>query len=120
VKKGSFQGSVVRGQLSGVSDFGGQRLVIGEKGVGMPTKAGECLSLVLVAAVLSLAVACFAQGAESKAAAVQTFALTDTGSIADQNVKTEAVEYLGRKCVRVNGLPDKDGFALLKDVDFHD
>jgi len=86
----------------------------------MPTKAGECLSLVLVAAVLSLAVACFAQGAESKAAAVQTFALTDTGSIADQNVKTEAVEYLGRKCVRVNGLPDKDGFALLKDVDFQD
>ena len=86
----------------------------------MLTKSGGSLRAVLIVSVLSSAIAGFAQGAESKAAAVQTFALTDASAITAQNVKVEAADYLGRKCVRVTGLPDKDGFALLKDVDFQD
>jgi hypothetical protein len=58
--------------------------------------------------------------AASVAGQAQTFPLTDASAIVDQNVKTEATEYLGRKCVRVIGDPNKDGFALLKGVDFQD
>lgn len=68
----------------------------------------------LSGAVLATGVSSWAQGA------VQSFPLKDAGALVEQNVKTEAVEYLGRKCVRVTGLPDKDGFALLKGVDFQD
>ena len=68
----------------------------------------------LISAGLLAAAACWGQGT------VQSFPLTDTSAIVERNVKAEAVEYLGRKCVRVSGLPDKDGFALLKGTDFRD
>ncbi|MFC5864138.1 hypothetical protein ACFPT7_17660 [Acidicapsa dinghuensis] len=60
------------------------------------------------------------QTSQPKPGLTQAFLLTDTSALVDRNVKTEAVEYLGRKCVRVLGDPNKDGFALLKGVDFQD
>lgn len=55
----------------------------------------------------------------------QTFALSDTKALALVNVKAEAVEYKGRKAVRITkekatAKGDFDGFALLKDADFQD
>ena len=72
----------------------------------------------LMSAVLVAAVEGRAQSANAGAA--QSLPLTDTSALVERNVKAEAVGYLGRKCVRVTGLPDKDGFALLKDTDFQD
>jgi hypothetical protein len=74
--------------------------------------------LLLISTVFVAAVGGWAQGANT--GGPQSFPLTDTSAIVERNVKAEAVEYLGRKCVRVTGLPDKDGFALLKDTDFQD
>lgn len=53
---------------------------------------------------------------------VQTFPLTDTaGLIAPKLVKTEAVEYLGRKCVRITMEGnDHEGLTLLPGTDFQD
>ena len=55
-------------------------------------------------------------GANSAHAApqVQTFPLRDTNNLAVVNVKAEAVEYQGRKCVLVTNDTQKDGFALLQ------
>jgi hypothetical protein len=56
----------------------------------------------------------------------QTFALTDATALVPVNVKAAAVEYKGRKAVLITrDVPktrdeDKDGFALLKGVDFQD
>ena len=50
----------------------------------------------------------------------QTFALTDTKGLIERNVKLEAVEYKGRKAVRLTKEPPGDGFALLPDADFQD
>lgn len=45
---------------------------------------------------------------------VQTFPLTNTKNLTLVNIKAEAVEYLGRKCVRLTNDTKKDGFALLR------
>jgi hypothetical protein len=45
---------------------------------------------------------------------VQTFPLRDTNHLTVVNVKAEAVEYQGRKCVLVTNDTEKDGFALLR------
>jgi hypothetical protein len=69
--------------------------------------------------VLGVLVACasFAQSAPK----VQTFALSNTNNLVLVNVKAEAVEYQGRKCVRVTNNSGKDGFALLRGTeDFQD
>ena len=55
----------------------------------------------------------------------QTFALSDTKDLLLFNVKAEAVEYKGRKAVRITrekatGKSDFDAFALLKGADFQD
>jgi hypothetical protein len=61
--------------------------------------------------------ASFAQAASK----IQNFALSDTRDLSLVNVKAEAVEYLGRKCVRITNDTDKDGFALLRGTeDFQD
>ena len=50
----------------------------------------------------------------------QTFALSDTKDLVLVNVKAEAVEYKGRKAVRLTKDTEKDGFALLRGADFQD
>jgi hypothetical protein len=51
---------------------------------------------------------------------VQTFALSDTKELVLLNVKADAVEYQGRKAVRLTKDTEKDGFALLPGTDFQD
>jgi len=52
---------------------------------------------------------------------VQTFPLRDATGLIATSVKTEAVNYLGRKCVRVTmDGDDRDGLALLPGTDFQD
>src|SRR5437870_4525497 len=50
----------------------------------------------------------------------QTFALSDTQDLVLLNVKAKAVEYKGRKAVRLTKDVTKDGFALLRGSDFQD
>ena len=50
----------------------------------------------------------------------QTFALSDTKDLVLVNVKADAVEYKGRKAVRLTNDTQKDGFALLRGTDFQD
>src|SRR5512142_2184564 len=56
----------------------------------------------------------------------QTFALSDTTALVPVNVKAVAAEYKGRKAVLITrdflkpGEAFRDGFALLKGVDFQD
>jgi len=51
----------------------------------------------------------------------QSFPLRDTAGLIAPNVKTEAVTYLGRKCVRITmDGDDRDGLALLPGADFQD
>ncbi len=52
---------------------------------------------------------------------VQTFPLRDTTGLIAQKAKTEAVNYLGRKCVRLTMEgDDHEGLALLPGTDFQD
>jgi hypothetical protein len=52
---------------------------------------------------------------------VQNFPLRDTTGLITPKVKTEAVTYLGRKCIRVTmDGDDRDGLALLPGTDFQD
>jgi hypothetical protein len=54
-------------------------------------------------------------------ARVQTLPLRDTSGLIAAKVKTEAVTYLGRKCVRITMEgDDRDGLALLPATDFQD
>ena len=57
-----------------------------------------------------LAGASFARAASN----VQTFALSDAKELILLNVKADAVEYQGRKAVRLTKDTEKDGFALLR------
>src|ERR1700748_1042950 len=47
----------------------------------------------------------------------QTFALTATKDLVEQGVKAEAVEYLGRKAVRLTA-QGEDGFAFVNGTQF--
>ena len=52
---------------------------------------------------------------------VQTFPLRDTTGLIAPKLKTEAVNYLGRKCVRITMEgDDHEGLALLPGTDFQD
>src|SRR5437762_7510018 len=51
---------------------------------------------------------------------VQRFALTNTKRLIERNVKLEAIEFKGRKAVRLTKESSKDGFALLPVTDFQD
>jgi hypothetical protein len=50
---------------------------------------------------------------------VQAFPLTDASGIVEYGVKAEAIEYLGRKAVRVTPTGE-NGLAMLRGVDFQD
>ena len=50
----------------------------------------------------------------------QTFPLTDAKDLVLVNVKADPVEYKDRKVVRITNDSEKDGFALLRGVDFQD
>jgi hypothetical protein len=54
------------------------------------------------------------------APAIQEFPLRDTTGLVERNVKAEAVEYLGRKAVRLTSTSNDDGFAVLSGTDFQD
>ena len=71
----------------------------------------------LVVLVVSLGVVCSAQVPPA-----QTFALTDAAGLEPHHVKVEAMEYQGRKAVRVTtaSRDDESGFALLPGTDFQD
>jgi hypothetical protein len=60
--------------------------------------------------------ASFAQAASN----VQTFALSDIKDLVLLNVKADAIEYKGRKAVRLTRDTEKNGFALLRGTDFQD
>ncbi len=51
---------------------------------------------------------------------VQAFALVDTNGLDARNVKMEAVEFQGRKAVRLTVVDHEDGLALLPGTDFRD
>jgi hypothetical protein len=73
----------------------------------LPQAGGRIIQVIfaiLLAAILS------AHAASSK---VQAFPLDTTQNLILVNVKAEAVEYQGRKCVRLTNDSQKDGFALL-------
>src|SRR5207244_6351373 len=73
------------------------------------------VTLLEVFAVL-LAWASFGRAASN----VQTFALSDAKELVLLNVKADAVEYQGRKAVRLTKDTEKDGFALLQGTDLQD
>ena len=73
----------------------------------------RCACAGVLAAVLLSSVGAWGQSA------VQTFPLTDVGGIVEHGMKAEAIEYLGRKAVRV--MPTgESGLAMLRGVDFQD
>jgi len=78
-------------------------------------------SKVLAVVLPLVALATFGQASSN----AQTFALSDTRDLVPVNVKAEAVEYKGRKAVRITKDKDTpksdfDGFALLRGADFQD
>ncbi|MFZ0961699.1 MAG: hypothetical protein WAO35_12400 [Terriglobia bacterium] len=73
-------------------------------------------TLIVFAILLACARVSFAQAADG----VQTFALSDDKDLVLLNVKADAVEYKGRKAVRLTKTVEKDGFALLPATDFQD
>ncbi len=74
--------------------------------------AGKASELLAIA----LAWASFGQTASN----AQTFPLSDTKDLVPLNVKADAIEYKGRKAVRLTKDTEKDGFALLQGTDFQD
>jgi hypothetical protein len=71
-------------------------------------------------AVTVLAASCLFAAADTQPR-VQIFPLRDTTGLIAPDVKTEAVEYLGRKAVRITmDGDDRDGLALLPGTDFQD
>jgi hypothetical protein len=77
------------------------------------TQPSLCLLAVAVVAAASLAA--------QPAAHPQSFPLRDAAGLIAPTVKTEAVTYQGRKCVRITmDGDDRDGLALLPGTDFQD
>src|SRR6266478_8672992 len=74
--------------------------------------AGKASELLAIA----LTWASFGQTASN----AQTFVLGDTRDLVLHNVKADAIEYKGRKAVRLTKDAEKDGFALLRGTDFQD
>jgi len=72
--------------------------------------------LFLGALAILLTFASYAQAAPK----VQTFALSETKEVVLQNVKAEAVEYRGRKAIRLTKEISEEGLALLPGTDFQD
>jgi hypothetical protein len=74
----------------------------------------SCLALSGVIAFLAGAAFCQAQGE------VQTFPLVDTAGLEPSNAKVEAVEFQGRKAVRLTVERQEDGMVILPGTDFRD
>src|SRR3954468_21585179 len=73
----------------------------------------------VVHAVIALSFSCLF--AQTPAPHVQVFPFRDTAGLASTKVKTEAVEYLGRKAVKLTVAGDDgEGLALLSGTDFQD
>jgi hypothetical protein len=70
--------------------------------------------------LLLCAVSVAACAQESAVPPSQSFALTDTSDLTLLGVKADAVEYRGRKAVRLIKEGDGDGIALLKGTQFRD
>jgi hypothetical protein len=56
----------------------------------------------------------------ARAQRVETFALTSTQDLVERKVKAEAVEYKGRKAVRLTKDSEGDGLAFLRGLEFGD
>jgi hypothetical protein len=80
----------------------------------------------LAEAILLLFTACLGSHAQesrvpdSGSPGVQTFPLAGTQDLEERNVKVEAVEYKGRKAVRVAPLGQTEGLAFLRAAEFAD
>src|SRR5256885_11615028 len=70
-------------------------------------------SLAVAAVLLTARLSC---GAD----APRTFALTDVNDLVERGVKVDAVEYKGRKAIRLIKESNGEGFAILKGTDFQD
>jgi hypothetical protein len=68
-------------------------------------------------AIAMLTVGC---GLAETSTAAQTFPLHETSGLVMRNVKAEAVEYQGRKAVRLTKGVEDDGFAVLPGTNFQD
>jgi len=68
--------------------------------------------------VLAILLACASFGFAQDASNVQTLALSDIKDLVLLNVKADAIEYKGRKAVRLT--TEKGGFAVLRGTDFQD
>jgi hypothetical protein len=69
----------------------------------------------------TIAIAAAASLAAQTPPHIQTFPLRDASGLIAPTVKTEAVTYQGRKCVRITmDGDDRDGLALLPGTDFQD
>ncbi len=62
----------------------------------------------------------FPLSAQAVGAVVRVKEMSDPNELRLVNVKTDAVEYQGRKAVRLTKDTEKDGFALLPGTDFQD
>ncbi|QNI30678.1 hypothetical protein H7849_16260 [Alloacidobacterium dinghuense] len=69
--------------------------------------------------LLSLSAAQTTRAQEPSLPSSQTFTLTDAKDLTLQGVKAEAVEYRGRKAIRLT-TEEEFGFAFLKETQFHD
>ncbi len=67
---------------------------------------------------LVILLACASFGFAQASSNVQTFALSDTKDLVLLDVKAEAVEYKGRKAVRLT--TEKGGFTVLRGTEFQD
>jgi hypothetical protein len=86
-------------------------------GIHFRIRSRKAGAIAVVLAGFAQAAAGFAQAAPK----VQTFALTDAKDVSLRGAKAEAVEYKGRKAVRLTMPGDQDvGLALLPGVDFQD
>jgi hypothetical protein len=76
---------------------------------------------IVSALLFSAPMACAPQspGDNAAAPAPQTFPLIDTRGLVEHGVKAEAVEYRGRKAVRLTA-EGEDGFAFIKGLEFRD
>jgi hypothetical protein len=82
----------------------------------------DSLFIVIVISLLCavhIAGAQAARGADSRSPASQISALTDTRNLVEHGVKAEAVEYRGRKAVRLT-TQGEEGFAFLNGVQLRD
>jgi hypothetical protein len=68
--------------------------------------------------VFAILLACAGFSFAQAVSNVQSFALSEIKDLVLLNVKAEAIEYKGRKAVRIT--TEKGGFALLRDTDFQD